>query len=156
MHIRYLRYFLFFITFICLLIAESALFRIIPNGAIIPALHLVLIYYLSIKYYSRFILILSFAAGVIIDIISQQHVGVSSLLLLTFTKLVSYNRHSLVLQNFTSIFFYFALSIFLFYSCKTILIFELFGEYPNMRDLLLHIMTTIMSYPLCYMILRKI
>jgi rod shape-determining protein MreD len=156
MHSGSFKCFLLAFIFLSILILESALFRIIPSAAMIPALHLIVIYDFSVRYYSKYILILFFITGIVVDILFYNHIGISSLLFIIFAQLVSRNRCNLILQNFYKIFVYFSVSIILFYLGKTFLIFELFGEFPNMRDLLLHMIVTIMAYPISCMILKSV
>ena len=156
MQVRYFKYSVFLLAFCFSIIFESALFRIISQAAIIPSFHLIIIHYFSVRNYSKLILFLSFICGLVVDILFYNYLGLSSLMFVVFSRLISVNKYSILAQSFSDMFFYFFISISLFNICKSLILFQLFNQPIQIEDLLLHITTTLMVYPLSYMILRRI
>ena len=154
---RYLaKYFTIFVIFILSLVLEASAFRFIPPSSIIPALYLIIIYYLSLKYRDNFILFLFFIYGVIRDVLFSAPVGLTSILILIYSGYVALNKASLVNQSFIKVFLYFIISVLVFNLLKYIIIALLFGVHGNYMELLFHMITTIILYPLLYNILKKL
>ena len=156
-HFRYLaRYFAIFIIFILSLIVEASAFRIISPSSIIPALYLIIIYYLSLKYRDNFILFLFFIYGVIRDLLFSYPVGLTSILIIIYSRFVASNKTSLINQSFVRVFLYFIISVLIFNLIKYVIITFLFGVHGNYMELLFHVITTIILYPPIYNILKKL
>ena len=133
---------------------ESLLFKILPDVAIAPSLHFILVFELSMRFNSNRAMFILFCMGMIVDGLCYQHLGVSSLLFLIIGSVLGKIKRNFILSSFTEIYLIFSIATVIFILLKLFFIVGWGLFYMDRYILLLHILLTILIYPLMYILIN--